>query len=155
MACTCPHHVHRTAYCKHMAVENATDDGTLNAFPSEDERYRDRRLFRTRWLPAQQNPEQREWLEALYAGDATMCECRLFDRDGGWYFHIVATRGVEEQNESSSAEARIGVDIGEASLVTVCHRDERGTPTTPNLWNDKGKRIRQLHETYFTATRRS
>ncbi|MFH5802094.1 hypothetical protein [Haladaptatus sp. CMAA 1911] len=27
MACTCPHHVHRNAFCKHMAaVENATDD---------------------------------------------------------------------------------------------------------------------------------
>ncbi|WP_458191035.1 SWIM zinc finger family protein [Haladaptatus sp. NG-WS-4] len=38
MACTCPHHVHRNAYCKHMAaVENATDDGTLEAFPSENE----------------------------------------------------------------------------------------------------------------------
>ncbi|MFH5801894.1 hypothetical protein [Haladaptatus sp. CMAA 1911] len=33
MACTCPHHVHRNAYCKHMAaVETATDDVTLNAF---------------------------------------------------------------------------------------------------------------------------
>ncbi|SIR96235.1 hypothetical protein SAMN05421858_4778 [Haladaptatus litoreus] len=38
MACTCPHHVHRTADCKHMvAVDNATDDGMLEAFPSEDE----------------------------------------------------------------------------------------------------------------------
>ncbi|WP_458190202.1 SWIM zinc finger family protein [Haladaptatus sp. NG-WS-4] len=38
MACTCPHHVHRNAFCKHMAaVENATDDGTLSVFPSEDE----------------------------------------------------------------------------------------------------------------------
>ncbi|WP_217694410.1 SWIM zinc finger family protein [Haladaptatus litoreus] len=38
MACTCPHHVHRNAYCKHMAaVEGATDDGTLTAFPSEDD----------------------------------------------------------------------------------------------------------------------
>ncbi|MFH5802078.1 SWIM zinc finger family protein [Haladaptatus sp. CMAA 1911] len=37
IACTCPHHVHRNAYCKHMAaVETATDDGTLDAFPSED-----------------------------------------------------------------------------------------------------------------------
>ncbi|WP_266082840.1 SWIM zinc finger family protein [Haladaptatus caseinilyticus] len=37
MACTCPHHVHRNAVCKHMpAVENVTDDGTLDAFPSED-----------------------------------------------------------------------------------------------------------------------
>ncbi|WP_227380422.1 SWIM zinc finger family protein [Haladaptatus halobius] len=37
MACTCPHHVHRNAFCKHMAaVENATDNGTLDAFPSED-----------------------------------------------------------------------------------------------------------------------
>ncbi|WP_435158584.1 hypothetical protein [Haladaptatus sp. DFWS20] len=33
MACTCPHHVHRNAYCKHMAaVETATDDGTLRHF---------------------------------------------------------------------------------------------------------------------------
>ncbi|WP_245800241.1 SWIM zinc finger family protein [Haladaptatus litoreus] len=35
MACTCPHHVHRSAYCKHTAaVENATVDGSLNAFLS-------------------------------------------------------------------------------------------------------------------------
>ena len=47
------------------------------------------------WLPAQPNPEQREWLEALHAGDAKMGECRLFDRDGEWYFHIVATREVK------------------------------------------------------------
>ncbi|WP_458190955.1 SWIM zinc finger family protein [Haladaptatus sp. NG-WS-4] len=38
MACTCPHHVHRSAFCKHMAaVENATEEGTLNAFPTEDD----------------------------------------------------------------------------------------------------------------------
>ncbi|WP_266083071.1 SWIM zinc finger family protein [Haladaptatus caseinilyticus] len=38
MACTCPHHVHRNAFCKHMpAVENAIDDETLDAFPSEDD----------------------------------------------------------------------------------------------------------------------
>ncbi|WP_435158817.1 hypothetical protein [Haladaptatus sp. DFWS20] len=38
MTCTCPHHVHHDAFCKHMAaVENATDDGTLTAFPSDDE----------------------------------------------------------------------------------------------------------------------
>ncbi|GKZ15358.1 hypothetical protein [Haladaptatus sp. T7] len=38
MACTCPHHVHRNAFCKHMAaVETATDDGTLEAFPPEDD----------------------------------------------------------------------------------------------------------------------
>ncbi|WP_435158696.1 SWIM zinc finger family protein [Haladaptatus sp. DFWS20] len=38
MACTCPHHVHRNAFCKHMAaVEGATDDGTLHAFPSRDD----------------------------------------------------------------------------------------------------------------------
>ncbi|WP_266080783.1 SWIM zinc finger family protein [Haladaptatus caseinilyticus] len=38
MACTCPHHVHRDAFCKHMAaVENGTDDGTLDAFSSEDD----------------------------------------------------------------------------------------------------------------------
>ena len=38
MACTCPHHVHRNAVCKHMAaVEHATDDGTLDAFHTEDD----------------------------------------------------------------------------------------------------------------------
>jgi hypothetical protein len=38
MACTCPHHIHRNAVCKHMtAVENAADDGTLDTFPSEDD----------------------------------------------------------------------------------------------------------------------
>jgi hypothetical protein len=37
MDCTCPYHVHRNAVCKHMAaVENATDDGTIEAFPSKD-----------------------------------------------------------------------------------------------------------------------
>ncbi|MFH5801132.1 SWIM zinc finger family protein [Haladaptatus sp. CMAA 1911] len=34
MACTCPHHVHRNAFCKHMA---AVENVTLDAFPSEDE----------------------------------------------------------------------------------------------------------------------
>ena len=38
MACTCPHHVHRNAFYKHIAaIENATDDGTLDAFPPEDD----------------------------------------------------------------------------------------------------------------------
>jgi hypothetical protein len=38
MACTCPHHVHCNAFCKHMAaVETATEEGTLDAFPSEDD----------------------------------------------------------------------------------------------------------------------
>ncbi|MFH5802248.1 SWIM zinc finger family protein [Haladaptatus sp. CMAA 1911] len=38
MACTCPHHVHCDAFCKHMAaVETATDDRTLDVFPSEDD----------------------------------------------------------------------------------------------------------------------
>ncbi|WP_227357139.1 SWIM zinc finger family protein [Haladaptatus salinisoli] len=37
MACTYTHHVHQNAFCKVMAgVKNATDDGTLEAFPSED-----------------------------------------------------------------------------------------------------------------------
>jgi hypothetical protein len=38
MACTSPHHVHRSAFCKHMAaVDTVTDDGTLTACPSEDD----------------------------------------------------------------------------------------------------------------------
>ena len=38
MACTCPHHVHRNAFCQHMtAVEHATDDRTLEAFSAKDD----------------------------------------------------------------------------------------------------------------------
>lgn len=38
MACTRPHHVHLNTYCKYMAaVENPTDDGTLDVFPSNGE----------------------------------------------------------------------------------------------------------------------
>ena len=38
MACTCPHHVHRNAFCEHMAaVETATEEGTLDVFQLEDD----------------------------------------------------------------------------------------------------------------------
>lgn len=107
------------------------------------------------WLPAQPNPDQRDWLEALNAGDATMGESRLFKRDGTWYLHVTATRDVEEQSEASAEERTpIGVDIGEASLVTVCHRDDHGSPSRPELWANEGKTVRRLRKTYFTATRR-
>jgi IS605 OrfB family transposase len=125
------------------------------------------------WIPARANPEQREWLEAVYADDAEMGESRLFKRDGTWYLHVTATRDVEDQSAASADERTpvdseeptepclasldrtpIGVDIGEASLVTVCHRDESGSPVRPELWADKGKAVRRLRKTYFTATRR-
>ena len=107
------------------------------------------------WMPARANPDQREWLEALYADDAEMGESRLFGRDGTWYLHITVTRDVEDESEASADEQTpIGVDIGEASLVTVCHRDESGCPVRPRLWADDGKAVRRLHKTYFTAKRR-
>jgi len=123
------------------------------------------------WIPARANPEQREWLEALYADDAEMGESRLFERDGTWYLHITVTRGVEDESEASTDERTppdesgepclagldrtpIGVDIGEASLVTVCHRDGSGSPVRPRLWVDDGKTVRRLRKTYFTAKRR-
>jgi putative transposase len=107
------------------------------------------------WIPAQPNPEQRDWLEALNAEDAEMGESRLFERDGTWFLHVTATRDVEDGSEVSAEERTpIGVDIGEASLVTVCHRDGDGTPTAPELWADEGKTVRRLRKTYFTATQR-
>jgi putative transposase len=123
------------------------------------------------WIPARANPEQRDWLEALDADDAEMGESRLFKRDGTWYLHITATRDVEDQSEAYADERTppdssgepclagldrtpIGVDIGEASLVTVCHRDESGSPVRPELWADDGKAVRRLRKTYFTAKRR-
>jgi IS605 OrfB family transposase len=107
------------------------------------------------WIPARANPDQRDWLEALYADDAEMGESRLFERDGTWYLHITATRDVEDKSEASADERTpIGVDIGEASLVTVCHRDNSGSPVRPRLWADDGKAVRRLRKTYFTATRR-
>jgi len=107
------------------------------------------------WLPAQPNPEQRDWLEAVNAGDAEMGESRLFEREGTWFLHVTATREIKKRS-GVSAEKRtaIGVDTGEASLVTVCHRDDHGSPTAPELWADEGKTVRQLRKTYFTATKR-
>ncbi|MDB9235662.1 transposase [Halorubrum ezzemoulense] len=107
------------------------------------------------WMPAQPNPEQRDWLEALNAGDAEMGGGRLFEREGTWFLHATATRDVEETSEVSAEERTpIEVDIGEASLVTVCHRDDHGSPTAPELWADEGKTVRQLPKSYFTAKRR-
>ena len=107
------------------------------------------------WIPARANPDQREWLEALYADDAEMSESRLFERDGTWYLHVTATRDVEDQSAASARRRTpIGVDIGEASLVTVCHRDGSGSPVRPRLWADDGKAVRRLRKTYFTAKRR-
>jgi len=107
------------------------------------------------WIPARANPDQREWLEALYTDDAEMGESRLFERDGTWYLHVTVTRDVADQSAASADErTAIGVDIGEASLVTVCHRDECGSPVRPRLWADDGKAVRRLRKTYFTAKRR-
>jgi len=107
------------------------------------------------WIPARANPEQRDWLEALDADDAEMGESRLFERDGMWYLHVTVTRDVEDQSEASADERTpVGVDIGEASLVTVCHRDGSGSPVRPRLWADDGKAVRRLRKTYFTAKRR-
>ncbi len=84
-----------------------------------------------------------------------MGESRLFERDGTWYLHVTATRNMAHQAAASADERTpIGVDIGEASLVTVCHRDEHGSPVRPKLWADDGKAVRRLRKTYFTATRR-
>jgi IS605 OrfB family transposase len=106
------------------------------------------------WLPAAANPHQRSWLEALYAGDAEMGECRLLERDGEWYLHITVTREVAERSASDTERTPVGVDIGDAALATVCHRDERGTPTAPDIYSDEASQVRHLRKTYFTATRR-
>ncbi|PSQ17071.1 transposase [Halobacteriales archaeon QS_8_69_26] len=107
------------------------------------------------WIPARANPDQREWLEAVSADDAEMGESRLFERDGTWYLHVSATRNVEDKCEASTDERTpIGVDIGEASLVTVCHRAESGSPVRPRLWADDGKAVRRLRKIFFTAKRR-
>ncbi|TSD13537.1 transposase [Haloglomus irregulare] len=105
------------------------------------------------WMPAAANPEQRPWLEALHAGDAEMGECRLLERDGKWYLHVTATRDVEARSVSTD-RTPVGVDIGDAALATVCHRDERGTPTAPDIYSDDASQVRHLRKTYFTATRR-
>ena len=107
------------------------------------------------WLPAQPPANKRDWLEALYHGDAKMGECQLIEREGEWYFHMSVTREVGQSSSASASERTpIGVDIGEAALATVCHRDERGTPTTPNIWSDESREVRHLRKTYFTATHR-
>jgi transposase len=81
-----------------------------------------------------------------------MGESRLVERDGTWYLHVTATRDVKNCSGASTDERTpIGVDIGEASLVTVCHRDDQGVPTHPELWAEEGKTVRRLRKTYFIA----
>jgi IS605 OrfB family transposase len=107
------------------------------------------------WVPAQPNPEQRDWLEAVIAGDADVGEGRLLKREGTWYFHLIATRDIPLSSAVPPEQrTRIGVDIGEASLATVCHRDEHGSPTNPELWTEEGKTVRRLRKRYFTTMRR-
>jgi len=108
------------------------------------------------WLPAGINPEQRPLIEALYAGDASPGEFRLIERNGEWYLHITVHFDVTESDTTCSELdiTPVGVDIGEAALATVCHRDERGSPTAPTLWNTEAKQVRELRERYFTAMRR-
>jgi putative transposase len=107
------------------------------------------------WIPTGVNPEQRPWLEALHAGDAEMGECRLLERDGKWYLHVTATRDLEKRSASDPTDRTpVGVDIGDAALATVCHRDERGTPTAPDIYSDEASQVRHLRKTYFSATHR-
>ena len=94
-------------------------------------------------------------VEALYAGDAEPGEFRLIERDGDWYLHVTVYFDVADTVCSESDDVTpVGVDIGEAALATVCHRDDCGSPTAPRLWNDEAKAVRELRERYFTAMRR-
>jgi len=104
------------------------------------------------WCPVAINPEQRGWFEAIQAGDATMGEARLFDRDGEWFLHIVVHREISQPD--AEPETVIGVDVGEAALASVCHRDATGAPTEPELWASEGRKVRHLRKTYFTSKRR-
>ena len=107
------------------------------------------------WFPAGINPEQRPLVEALYAGDAEPGEFRLIERDDNWYLHATVYFDVADTVCSESDDVTpVGVDIGEAALATVCHRDDCGSPTAPKLWNDEAKKVRELRERYFTAMRR-
>ncbi len=46
------------------------------------------------------------------------------------------------------------MDVGEASLLTVCHRDEHGSPTDPTLFTDESTLVRRLRKTYFSVSKR-
>jgi len=107
------------------------------------------------WLPAEPNPDQREWLVALSTGGAEMGEGRLIERDGTWYLHLTVKRDVALSPSVSQPErTAVGVDIGEAALATVCHRDEYGTPTAPHCWTEAGAEVRRLRKKYCTAKKR-
>lgn len=83
-----------------------------------------------------------------------MGESRLLERGDDWYLHVSATREVEEHPASEAERAPVGVDIGDAALTTVCHRDEHGAPTAPEIHSDEASTVHRLRETYFTTTRR-
>jgi len=122
------------------------------------------------WCPATINPEQRDWIEAIYNDDAELGEVRMFPRGDEWHLHLTVHREVEDADVSESCTP-IGVDIGETALATVCHLDERGfkrtegsrahrestiheTPTAPKIFSREGSKVRQLREEYFTTSKR-
>ncbi len=80
------------------------------------------------WLPAVTTLEHNPWLEALYAGDAEMGECRLLKRDGSWCLHATATREITIQSATDSDWEPVGLDIGDDALATVCHGDRARYP---------------------------
>jgi len=106
------------------------------------------------WMPAQPNPEQRDWLEALNGRRHDGRESAI--RAGR---NVVSSRHRNPRRRGRFRGVRRRTDTHrcrywEASLVTVCHRDDHGCPTAPELWADEGKTVRRLRKTYFTATRR-
>jgi len=111
------------------------------------------------WCPATINPEQRDWIEAVYNDDAELGEVRMFLRGDEWCIHLTAHREVEETEVSEVRQSSIdynrnrrflesctpiGVDIGETALATVCHLDERGFKRTEG---SRTHRESTVHET--------
>ncbi len=73
----------------------------------------------------------------------------------GWNGLITAQFEVSETVCSDLDDVTpVGVDIGEAALATVCHRNDCDSPVAPRLRNDEAKIVRELCKRYLTAMRR-
>lgn len=104
------------------------------------------------WIPLHINPGQQDSWHELLDGEVDAGELRLLTRDGSWFLHITIKRHVAQTEISEEREpTRIGIDVGEAALVTACALVD-GSPTRPLICD--GAAAKQRRKLLFTTLRR-
>lgn len=104
------------------------------------------------WIPLHINPEQRETWHELLDSEVDAGEPRLLTKDGDWFLHVTINRHLADVETNVDREPiHIGIDVGEASLVTACSVVD-GSPTRPLICD--GAPAKRRRKQMFTTLRR-